>query len=139
MHAVAKDSAGRTAAEDSSFTTLTPKNTFVGTFTPEDGSKVGVGMPFSLRFTRGITHPEDVEKAIRITTEPAVEVEGTWFGNDRPTSAPRSTGSPAPRSPSTSTSTASRAAPASTASRPRPSPSPSAAARSPSSTPRSTP
>ncbi|MFI2511706.1 Ig-like domain-containing protein [Streptomyces sp. NPDC018972] len=83
VHAVAKDSEGRTAAEDSSFTTLTPKNTFVGTFTPEDGSKVGVGMPFSLRFTRGITNPEDVEKAIRITTEPAVEVEGHWFGNDR--------------------------------------------------------
>ncbi|MFI1418783.1 Ig-like domain-containing protein [Streptomyces sp. NPDC020731] len=83
VHAVAKDSEGRTAAEDSSFTTLTPKNTFVGTFTPEDGSKVGVGMPFSLRFTRGITEPEDVEKAIRITTEPAVEVEGHWFGNDR--------------------------------------------------------
>ncbi|MFC5953814.1 Ig-like domain-containing protein [Streptomyces pratens] len=83
VHAVAKDSAGRTAAEDSSFTTLTPKNTFVGTFTPEDGSKVGVGMPFSLRFTRGITKAEDVEKAIRITTEPAVEVEGHWFGNDR--------------------------------------------------------
>ncbi|MFD3735229.1 Ig-like domain-containing protein [Streptomyces sp. NPDC058632] len=83
VHAVAKDSAGRTAAEDSSFTTLTPKNTFVGTFTPEDGSKVGVGMPFSLRFTRGITHPEDIEKAITIKTEPAVEVEGHWFGNDR--------------------------------------------------------
>ncbi|MFC8423088.1 Ig-like domain-containing protein [Streptomyces sp. NPDC057236] len=83
VHAVAKDSEGRTAAEDSSFTTLTPKNTFIGTFTPEDGSKVGVGMPFSLRFTRGITNPEDVEKAIRITTEPAVEVEGHWFGNDR--------------------------------------------------------
>lgn len=83
VHAVAKDSEGRTAAEDSSFTTLTPKNTFIGTFTPEDGSKVGVGMPFSVRFTRGITNPEDVEKAIRITTEPAVEVEGHWFGNDR--------------------------------------------------------
>ncbi|MER7490128.1 Ig-like domain-containing protein [Streptomyces sp. NPDC126497] len=83
VHAVAKDSEGRTAAEDSRFTTLTPKNTFIGHFTPEDGSKVGVGMPFSLRFTRGITNPEDVEKAIRITTEPAVEVEGHWFGNDR--------------------------------------------------------
>ncbi|MFD7690627.1 Ig-like domain-containing protein [Streptomyces sp. NPDC059781] len=83
VHAVAKDSEGRTAAEDSSFTTLTPKNTFIGHFTPEDGSEVGVGMPFSLRFTRGITNPEDVEKAVRITTEPAVEVEGHWFGNDR--------------------------------------------------------
>ncbi|GAB2760827.1 Ig-like domain-containing protein [Streptomyces bullii] len=83
VHAVAKDSEGRTAAEDSGFTTLTPKNTFVGVFTPEDGSKVGVGMPFSIRFTRGITNPDDVEKAIRIRTEPAVDVEGHWFGNDR--------------------------------------------------------
>ncbi|GHF61334.1 L,D-transpeptidase [Streptomyces griseosporeus] len=83
VHAVAKDAEGRTAAEDASFTTLTPQNTFVGTFTPEDGSTVGVGMPFSVRFTRGITHPEDVEKAIKVTTEPAVDVEGHWFGNDR--------------------------------------------------------
>ncbi|KKD03697.1 L,D-transpeptidase [Streptomyces sp. WM6386] len=83
VHAVAKDSEGREAAEDSSFTTLTPQNTFIGTFTPEDGSKVGVGMPFSIRFTRGITKPEDVEKAITIKTEPAVEVAGHWFGNDR--------------------------------------------------------
>ncbi|MBK3581045.1 L,D-transpeptidase family protein [Streptomyces sp. MBT65] len=83
VHAVAKDSDGRVAAEDSSFTTLTPKNTFVGYFTPEDGSTVGVGMPFSIRFTRGITHPEDVKKAISITTSPAVDVQGHWFGNDR--------------------------------------------------------
>ncbi|GHF22591.1 hypothetical protein E5082_04055 [Streptomyces griseoluteus] len=83
VHAVAEDSRGRKAAEDSSFTTLTPKNTFMGTFTPEDGSTVGVGMPFSLRFTRGITDPAAVEKAIRIRTEPAVDVAGHWFGNDR--------------------------------------------------------
>ncbi|MDC0772712.1 L,D-transpeptidase [Streptomyces sp. HD] len=83
VHAVAKDSAGLEAAKDADFTTLTPKNTFLGNFTPEDGSKVGVGMPFSLRFTRGITNPEDVEKAISIKTEPAVEVAGHWFGNDR--------------------------------------------------------
>ncbi|MFF9090296.1 Ig-like domain-containing protein [Streptomyces sp. NPDC014991] len=83
VHAVAKDSEGREAAEDATFTTLTPKNTFVGDFTPEDGSTVGVGMPFSIRFTRGITRADAVEKAIRIRTEPAVDVEGHWFGNDR--------------------------------------------------------
>ncbi|MEW2165943.1 Ig-like domain-containing protein [Streptomyces sp. NPDC007084] len=83
VHAVAKDAEGREAAEESAFTTLTPKNTFVGIYSPEDGSTVGVGMPFSLRFTRGITHPDAVEKAIRIKTEPAVDVEGHWFGNDR--------------------------------------------------------
>ncbi|MGY5091140.1 L,D-transpeptidase [Streptomyces sp. 900105755] len=83
VHAVAKDADGRESAEDSSFTTLTPKNTFIGYFTPEDGSTVGVGMPFSVHFTRGITDPAAVEKAITIKTEPAVDVEGHWFGNDR--------------------------------------------------------
>lgn len=83
VHAVAKDKDGRESAKDTTFTTLTPKNTFIGTFTPEDGSRVGVGMPFSIRFTRGITKPEDVEKAITIKTEPSVPVEGHWFGNDR--------------------------------------------------------
>ncbi|WP_206306212.1 L,D-transpeptidase family protein [Streptomyces humi] len=83
VHAVAKDAEGRESAEDSSFTTLTPKNTFVGYFTPEDGSTVGVGMPFSVRFTRGITDPAAVEKAITVKTEPAVDVQGHWFGNDR--------------------------------------------------------
>ncbi|MGX1272465.1 lipoprotein-anchoring transpeptidase ErfK/SrfK [Streptomyces phaeoluteigriseus] len=83
VHAVAKDGEGRTAAEDASFTTLTPENTFVGTFTPEDGSTVGVGMPFSVRFTRGITSPDDVEKAITVKTVPPVDVQGHWFGNDR--------------------------------------------------------
>ncbi|MFH9331573.1 Ig-like domain-containing protein [Streptomyces althioticus] len=83
VRAVAEDAEGRTTTQNSRFTTLTPKETFVGHFTPEDGSTVGVGMPFSLNFTRGITNPDDVEKAVRITTEPAVEVEGHWFGNDR--------------------------------------------------------
>ncbi|MGY0491660.1 L,D-transpeptidase [Streptomyces sp. WG-D5] len=83
VHAVAKDKDGRESAKDSTFTTLTPKNTFIGTFTPEDGSKVGVGMPFSVRFSRGITHPEDVEKAISVKAEPSVPIEPHWFGNDR--------------------------------------------------------
>ncbi|MEU1040990.1 Ig-like domain-containing protein [Streptomyces sp. NPDC005907] len=83
VHAVAEDADGRESAEESAFTTLTPKNTFVGSYTPEDGAEVGVGMPFSVHFTRGITHPEDVEKAITVKTEPAVDVQGHWFGNDR--------------------------------------------------------
>ncbi|WP_137993243.1 L,D-transpeptidase [Streptomyces vilmorinianum] len=83
VHAVAKDSEGRESAKDTTFTTLVPKNTFIGHYTPEDGSTVGVGMPVSIRFTRGITDPEAVEKAIKVTAEPAVEIEGHWFGNDR--------------------------------------------------------
>ncbi|MEW2619821.1 Ig-like domain-containing protein [Streptomyces sp. NPDC048106] len=83
VHAVAKDTDGRETTKDSSFTTLTPKSTFLGYFTPEDGSTVGVGMPFSIDFNRGITHPEAVEKSVKIKTDPPVDVEGHWFGNDR--------------------------------------------------------
>ncbi|RII15670.1 putative L,D-transpeptidase LppS precursor [Streptomyces sp. YIM 130001] len=83
VHATAKDSEGRESAKDTTFTTLTPQNTFVGHFTPEDGTKVGVGMPFSVNFTRGITKPEDVENAIEITSTPKVEIRHKWYGNDR--------------------------------------------------------
>ncbi|WP_442813449.1 L,D-transpeptidase [Streptomyces sp. NBC_01244] len=83
VHAVAKDEAGRESAKDTTFTTLTPANTFIGQYTPEDGSTVGVGMPVSINFSRGITNPEAVEKAITVMADPAVPVEGHWFGNDR--------------------------------------------------------
>ncbi|MFD6245384.1 L,D-transpeptidase, partial [Streptomyces roseolus] len=83
VHAVAKDAEGRESAKDTTFTTLTPKNTFIGHYTPEADTTVGVGMPVSINFTRGITDPEAVEKAIKVTAEPAVEIEGHWFGNDR--------------------------------------------------------
>ncbi|MEV4947183.1 Ig-like domain-containing protein [Streptomyces sp. NPDC053755] len=83
VHAIAKDAEGRESAKDTTFTTLVPKNTFIGHYTPEDGSTVGVGMPVSINFTRGITDPEAVERAIKVTAEPSVPVEGHWFGNDR--------------------------------------------------------
>ncbi|MFF7179117.1 Ig-like domain-containing protein [Streptomyces sp. NPDC008121] len=83
VHAIAKDAEGRESAKDTTFTTLVPKNTFIGHYTPEDGSTVGVGMPVSVNFTRGITNPEAVEKAVKVTAEPSVPIEGHWFGNDR--------------------------------------------------------
>ncbi|MFJ2115989.1 Ig-like domain-containing protein, partial [Streptomyces sp. NPDC087850] len=83
VHALAKDADGRESAKDASFTTLVPKNTFIGRYTPENGSTVGVGMPVSINFTRGITEPDAVERAITVTAVPPVPVEGHWFGNDR--------------------------------------------------------
>ncbi|MFE6740498.1 L,D-transpeptidase [Streptomyces tubercidicus] len=83
VDAIAVDTKGREAAEHSCFTTLVPKNTFIGQYSPENGQRVGVGMPVSIRFTRGITDPKAVEKAIKVSAEPSVPVEGHWFGNDR--------------------------------------------------------
>lgn len=83
VDAIAVDGKGRKAAEHSSFTTLVPKNTFIGQYTPENGQQVGVGMPVSIHFTRGITDPKAVEDAIKVSAKPSVPVEGHWFGNDR--------------------------------------------------------
>ncbi|MEU8684589.1 Ig-like domain-containing protein [Streptomyces sp. NPDC048611] len=83
VDAIAVDGQGRKAAEHSGFTTLVPKNTFIGQYSPENGQRVGVGMPVSIRFSRGITDPGAVEDAIKVSAEPSVPVEGHWFGNDR--------------------------------------------------------
>ncbi|SCK54895.1 Ig-like domain-containing protein [Streptomyces sp. WMMB 322] len=83
VEAQAEDSEGRRATERAEFTTLTPKSTFIGRFTPEDGDTVGVGMPVSLNFNHAIQDREAVEKAISVTAEPQVEIEGHWFGNNR--------------------------------------------------------
>lgn len=67
VDAIAVDGRGREAAEHSGFTTLVPKNTFIGQYSPENGQRVGVGMPVSIRFTRGITAPKAVEDAIKVS------------------------------------------------------------------------
>ncbi|MDX3097461.1 Ig-like domain-containing protein [Streptomyces sp. ME01-24h] len=83
VDAIAKDSAGRESAKHASFTTVTPKDTFIGFFTPEDGQTVGVGMPVSLKFNRAITDKKAVQDAIKVTASPAVPVVGHWYGNQR--------------------------------------------------------
>ena len=83
VEALAKDSEGRKATKKAKFTTLTPESTFIGRFTPEDGDTVGVGMPVSINFNHAIQDREAVEKAISVTADPEVDVEGHWFGNNR--------------------------------------------------------
>ncbi|NGO71267.1 L,D-transpeptidase [Streptomyces boncukensis] len=89
VDAVAKDAKGREAAKHGSFTTFVPKDTFVGYFTPENGDKVGAGMPVSIKFNRPIARREAVEKAITVRADPGVEVEGHWFGDRRLDFRPR--------------------------------------------------
>jgi lipoprotein-anchoring transpeptidase ErfK/SrfK len=89
VRAVAVDAGGRAAAGHVSFTTLVPRHTFIGFYTPENGSTVGVGMPVSVRFNRPVTDRAAVERAIRVTAEPAVEVAAHWFGDRRLDLRPR--------------------------------------------------
>jgi len=83
VRARARDSEGRVAAKHTRFTTLTPRSTFIGRFTPEDGDKVGVGMPVSINFDHPVKDRDAVEKAISVTADPEVDVQGHWFGDSR--------------------------------------------------------
>ncbi|MFC5907685.1 L,D-transpeptidase [Streptacidiphilus monticola] len=85
LDAVATDARGAQAAKHAVFTTFVPTHTFVGFYTPEDGSTVGVGMEVSLRFSRAVDAAERaaVERAVQVTAVPAVPVVGHWFGGGR--------------------------------------------------------
>ena len=81
--AKAKDGEGRKAVENSTFTTVSPDNSFIGTYAGEDGAKVGVGMPVSITFDKQITNKKAVQSAIKVSSTSGQEVVGHWFGNDR--------------------------------------------------------
>ncbi len=81
--ATAKDSKGLEAHENASFTTVSPDNSFIGNFTPEDGSTVGVGMPVSINFNKEITNKAAVQKGVSVTTSSNQEVVCHWFSTTR--------------------------------------------------------
>ncbi|KOG32776.1 L,D-transpeptidase [Streptomyces resistomycificus] len=83
LTAEAKDSDGRVAHENASFTTVSPANSFIGTFTPDDGTTVGVGMPVSLNFDKAITNKAAVQKGITVSTTSGQEVVCHWFNANR--------------------------------------------------------
>ena len=81
--ATAKDADGLEAHENSSFTTVSQANSFIGNFTPEDGSTVGVGMPVSIRFNKPITDKKAVQGGIKVSSSAGQEVVGHWFDGQR--------------------------------------------------------
>ncbi|MGW3580973.1 L,D-transpeptidase [Streptomyces rubiginosohelvolus] len=83
IDAVAVDAQGRRSARHATFTTLVPEHRFIGYFKPENRSTVGTGMIVSFAFNRPVADRAAVEKAIRVTSDPVVEVVGHWFGKDR--------------------------------------------------------
>ncbi|MEU2546351.1 Ig-like domain-containing protein [Streptomyces roseolus] len=81
--ATAVDAEGREAHENSSFTTVSKENSFIGNFTPEDGSTVGVGMPVSINFNKAITDKKAVQGGIKVSSSSGQEVVGHWFNSTR--------------------------------------------------------
>ncbi|MCX5204590.1 Ig-like domain-containing protein [Streptomyces sp. NBC_00237] len=83
LSVTAVDADNRKAHDNRSFTTVSPKNSFIGSFTPEDGSKVGVGMPVSIRFDKPITNKKAVQAGITVSSSSGQEVVGHWFDSQR--------------------------------------------------------
>ncbi|MFI5531676.1 Ig-like domain-containing protein [Kitasatospora sp. NPDC051853] len=83
LAAVAHDKDELEADANAEFATASPANTFVGYFTPENGSTVGVGMPVSINFNKAVTDRKAVQQAITVTAEPGVEVVGHWYSSTR--------------------------------------------------------
>ncbi|WP_037608090.1 L,D-transpeptidase [Streptacidiphilus rugosus] len=83
LAAVSKDTEGTTGTTASGFSTGRPVKAFVGTFNPDHGTTVGVGMPVTITFDNAITDKAAVQKAVTVTAEPPVEIVGHWFGDNR--------------------------------------------------------
>ncbi|MFG2290637.1 Ig-like domain-containing protein [Streptomyces sp. NPDC048595] len=81
--AKAKDAEGRTATENATFTTVSSKNSFIGSYTPDNGKTVGVGMPVSFNFDKVITNKKDVQSHIKVTSSSGQQIVGHWFGAQR--------------------------------------------------------
>ncbi|MDT9689736.1 Ig-like domain-containing protein [Streptomyces sp. P9(2023)] len=83
VDAVALDGHGRRSARHTTFTTVVPEHRFIGYFKPENRSTVGTGMIVSFAFNRAVENREAVQRAIKVTSDPPVEVVGHWFGKER--------------------------------------------------------
>ncbi|WP_329135857.1 Ig-like domain-containing protein [Streptomyces sp. NBC_01476] len=85
ISAVAKDAKGRVAAANSTFATLSAADSFIGYFTPEDGSTVGVGMPVSVNFDKAIAKSDRaaVQKGVTVNSSSGQKVVGHWFSATR--------------------------------------------------------
>ena len=86
---VARDGDGSRSARRTTFTTYVPDERFIGYVTPEDRSTVGTGMIVSLQFNREIENRAAVERAVRVTADPAVDIRPHWFGDGRLDFRPR--------------------------------------------------
>ena len=83
--ASAADSHGRTAAANSTFATASAIGSFIGYFTPENGSTVGVGMPVSINFNKAISYGDRaaVQRGISVQSSSGQQVVGHWFSSTR--------------------------------------------------------
>jgi lipoprotein-anchoring transpeptidase ErfK/SrfK len=87
--ATARQAGGRPVTLTSSFTTLTPKNTFQTMIFEGESDTYGVGMPIILTFSQPIADKAAVERALEIQTSKPVVGSWYWDGNQTVDFRPR--------------------------------------------------
>ncbi|WP_030572980.1 L,D-transpeptidase [Streptomyces aureocirculatus] len=83
VDAVALDGHGRRTARHTTFTTFVPDERFIAYVAPENRATVGTGMIVSLEFNREVADRKAVQRAVRVTAKPGVEIRPHWFGSTR--------------------------------------------------------
>jgi lipoprotein-anchoring transpeptidase ErfK/SrfK len=85
ISATAGDTQGRTTTAHATFATKPVSGSFVGYFTPEDGSTVGVGMPVSINFSKAISSGDRaaVQRGVTVQSSSGQQVVGHWFSSTR--------------------------------------------------------
>ncbi|WP_367322506.1 Ig-like domain-containing protein [Streptomyces sp. HUAS ZL42] len=83
ISATAQGANGRATTADSVFTTVSSANSFIGTYTPDNGTTVGVGMPVSFTFDKAISDKKAVQSHITVTSSSGQKAVGHWFGTQR--------------------------------------------------------
>lgn len=69
------------SARHTTFTTSVPARRFTGHFSPQSDATVGTGLIFSLVFNRHLADRAAVERAVKVSARPAVEIAAHWFGH----------------------------------------------------------
>jgi lipoprotein-anchoring transpeptidase ErfK/SrfK len=73
---------GKAVPVEGSFSTVNPTNQVNGQFQLSDGQVVGVAAPIIIQFDASISDKASVEKALKVTTEPAVEGSWAWLPDE---------------------------------------------------------
>jgi lipoprotein-anchoring transpeptidase ErfK/SrfK len=73
---------GKAVPVQGNFTTINPSAQVNGQFQLADGQTVGIAAPIIIQFDAAITDKASVEKALKVTTEPAVEGSWAWLPDE---------------------------------------------------------
>jgi lipoprotein-anchoring transpeptidase ErfK/SrfK len=81
VNAVATNTDGKPTRASARFSTVEPRTFTLPYLAPSPGSTVGVGQPISVRFDEPIADKAAAERALTVTTSPAVQGSWHWFSD----------------------------------------------------------